>query len=251
MIAGIGIEAFAVGVLAVLIIGISKGGFGAGAGVVSTPLFAMMVGPVEAAAIMLPVLLLMDAIGVWAYWRSWHWPSLRRVMGWGLVGVGLGWALFRFIDAGTLKLFIGLMTLSFFTYYIFRARLPEAGGRMGRRSWIWGSLAGFTSFSVHAGGPPLGVHLLSLSLTKTQFQAATVIFFAFVNLVKVPPYLQLGLFTPERLQVSAVLALLAPVGMAAGIWAHHRVPEAWFFRIILALLFVAGVKLTRDGLAAF
>ena len=113
---------------------------------------------------------------------------------------------------------------------------------------IWGGLAGFTSFVAHAGGPLVAMHLIPQKLEKTAYQGATVLFFWWVNLVKLGPYAAPGLLDGENLTTSLVLAPLAPLAMGLGVWAHHRISERWFYRSIYALLAVTGVKLIWDGL---
>ena len=53
---------------AIVALGIGKGGF-AGVGMISTPLLALVMPPLQAAAILLPILLCQDVISVWVYRR--------------------------------------------------------------------------------------------------------------------------------------------------------------------------------------
>ena len=65
---------YAVAIPAVVFLGLSKGGF-SGIGMVSTPLVALVMPPLEAAAILLPILLVQDAVSVFVYrcvWDSWN-----------------------------------------------------------------------------------------------------------------------------------------------------------------------------------
>jgi len=76
----------AVGVPAVLLTGISKGGFGG----VGVPLMALAIPPVQAATILLPVLCLMDLVGLGAYFGKWEKPTLRIVLPGALLGIVAG-----------------------------------------------------------------------------------------------------------------------------------------------------------------
>ena len=114
---------------------------------------------------------------------------------------------------------------------------------------MWSTLAGFTSFSVHAGGPPLHIYLLSQQLDKTTFQATTVAFFFGINWLKIGPYAWLGQLDGSNLATSLVLAPLAPIGILLGARLHHRIDEMAFFRVVYASLVVLGLKLIHDGLA--
>lgn len=237
---------------AVLISGISKGGFGAGLGMLAVPMMALVLPPVQVAAIMLPILCLMDLVGVWAYWRKWEPKVLARLSLAAVIGIALGALTFHVMESWMIRLLIGVIALGFTAnYWQKRLRRREAQGRRpGRASgWLWGAVSGFTSFTAHAGGPPVNVYLLPLGLPKTQYQATTVGFFLLVNYVKLVPYTALGLFTGENLATSAVLFPVAVAGILAGIWLHDRVPTGLFYTACYVFLALSGVKLVYDGFA--
>ena len=240
-------------VLAVIIAGLSKGGFGASAAFAATPVLAIAVGPVAAAAILLPILIVMDWFGVRSYWRQWHWPVVWPMMLACVPGVVIGWLLFSRLSIAWLSILLGGLTLVLFGYRLLdalrhrrlRAAQPNALGA----TW-WGSLAGFTSFLIHAGGPPVAVYLLPLQLSKRVYQATTVLFFAFVNAIKLVPYFALGLFDTSNLAISLWLLPLAPVAMLLGIWAHDKINEKLFYRVVYTLAVLASLKLLWDGVVA-
>ena len=60
---------YPVAIFAILLTGISKGGFATGAAGIAVPLMSIFVAPAQAAAIMLPILCAMDLFGVHA-WRG-------------------------------------------------------------------------------------------------------------------------------------------------------------------------------------
>ncbi|MEQ9609391.1 MAG: sulfite exporter TauE/SafE family protein [Kiloniellaceae bacterium] len=237
---------------AVLIAGVSKGGFGAGLGVVAVPMMALVLPPVQVAAIMLPILCLMDLVGVWAYWRKWDGPVLRRMALAAVIGIAVGTLTFHLMAPWSIRLLVGAIALGFAANY---AKITLHGKRSPPRApgpasgWFWGAVSGFTSFTAHAGGPPVNVYLLPLGLEKTRYQATTVGFFLLVNYVKLVPYAGLGLFTGENLATSAALFPVAVGGNLAGIWLHHRVPTDLFYTACYVFLALTGVKLVWDGLA--
>lgn len=110
-----------------------------------------------------------------------------------------------------------------------------------------GALAGFTSFVSHAGGPPAAVYLLSRGLSKTAYQATTVLVFWAINIAKFVPYAFLGVFTFETLRAGAILAPFALLGSWVGVKLHHAVSERVFFALTYALLTITGVKLIFDA----
>ena len=233
--------------VAVLIVGIAKGGLGGGIGVVAVPLMAMFVSPVQAAAIMLPVLMVMDALAVRAYWQLWDWHNLGVLLPAALVGTGLGFLTFGYLSADGLRALVGVVALLYSVHYFVR-RAP-AGGRPPHTvaGLFWGATAGFTSFSIHAGGPPLQAYLLPQRLHRTTFQATSVLFFFVVNWSKVAPYAWLGQLSADNLFTSLVLLPLAPLGISIGRYLHDRVNDVVFFGVVHVALFVIGVKLLCDA----
>ncbi len=240
---------YLVAVPALLILGLSKGGFGSGLGLLAVPLMALVVTPVQAAAIMLPILCAMDLVGLRAFWRRAPVTVLVLVVPAALLGITLGALTFRDLSVRTLEVLLGVIALGFTAWrFVLAQRVaqrPPPGRWAGR---FWGFVSGYTSFVAHAGGPPLSIYLLPQRLDKTVFQAINVVFFAVVNYVKLVPYWWLGQFDGSNLGTSLVLLPLAPLGVWLGIWCHHRLSDQWFYRICYAALVLAGVKLVSDGL---
>lgn len=232
--------------VAVLIAGIAKGGLGGGIAVVGVPLMAMVVSPGQAAAVLLPILMVMDALALRAYWGAWDVGNLRVLLPAALVGTALGFFTFGFLSDDGLRVLVAVVALTYGIRH-FAQRGPN-GERAPRSAagFVWGALAGFTSFSVHAGGPPLQAYLLPQRMHRTTFQATSVVFFFVVNWSKVVPYAWLGQWTPDNLLTSLVLLPLAPLGIQIGRRIHLRVNDELFFRVVHASLLVIGLKLVYD-----
>jgi hypothetical protein len=240
---------YALAALAVVLVGISKSGFGGGAGAFAVPLLSLVMSPARAAAILLPILCLMDILSVRAYWRQWDWTNLARLLPAAVLGIALGTMVFGALDADRLRLLIGMVAIAFCAHAALPRRAGDAPARPpGRASAVvWGGLAGFTSFIAHAGGPPLSMHLLPQRLDRTAFVGTSVAFFLVVNYVKLVPYGWLGLLDGGNLGASLALAPFAPIGIGLGLWLHRRVDDRVFYRIVYVLLFATGVKLLWDG----
>ena len=245
---------YVVAVPAVLLFGISKGGFGGGLGVVAVPLMALAVSPVQAAAILLPILCVMDLVALWKFRGKWVFPELRVLLPASLLGILAGTLLFELMSAALVKLIVGVVAIAFtLHFWISKRQSIKASSTYYPRSYglIGGSIAGFTSFVAHSGGPPISMYLLRRPLDRTDFAATAVMFFAVVNYVKLVPYAWLGQLSTDNLATSAALVLLAPVGVLFGAWLHARVSDRFFFAMVYVLLFVVGVKLVFDGIAAY
>jgi len=238
---------YVLAVPAVMIAGVSKGGFGSGVGIIAVPLMALRVPPPQAAAIMLPILVAMDITGFWAYRKTFHAGHLKVLLPAAAVGIGVGWATFGLLGVAEVRLLIGVIAVVFPLVHWFDLR--PSGPSRAPRAWgtFWGAVSGFTSFLAHAGGPPVNVYLLPQRLEKRQYVGTTVMFFTAVNALKLVPYGQLGQFRAENLLTSAVLLPLAPLGIWLGLWMQGRVTDVAFYRICYVLLFLTGVKLLWDG----
>lgn len=239
---------------AVLLAGISKGGFGAGAGFAATPLLLLVASPEVAVGLMLPLLMVMDITGLRAWRGRWNLAEARPMMIGAIPGIALGAAFFWVVPEAAVRLLIGLIALGFVAFQLAQARGwgpspdPAAARRPAPfRAGFWGGVAGFTSFASHAGGPPAAVHLLTRPLSKAEYQATTVILFWWVNVVKLGPYWAVGLFDEGQLAAALWLAPVAVVGMLLGVWAHHRVPARLYFGLIRIMLTLTGAKLVWDG----
>lgn len=241
---------YAAAIPALLIAGMSKGGFGSGAAFAALPVMALAAPPSLALAVLLPILCAMDLVGLWAYWRQWDWRNVRALGLASVLGIVAGGLTFHLVNEDVLRLIIGVISLAFVGWSVARMRGGEPVSQpfSPRRVGVLGAVAGFTSFAAHAGGPLAAMALLPQRLDKTVYQATTVIVFWFMNVVKLVPYTALGLFRTDVLWTALVLLPLAPIGMMLGVRAHHRVSQVVFYRVIYALLMLTGLKLIRDGL---
>ncbi len=238
---------YACAVVAVLIVGIAKGGLGGGVGIVGVPLMSLTIAPVQAAAIMLPILLLMDVFAVRAWWKRWDEANLRTMIPGAILGTLIGLATFRMLSNDAMRLLVGAMALAIaIAWYI---GPPQASAKPASmlRGTFWSTLSGFTSFGIHAGGPPIQAYLLSQQLDKSLFQATTVAFFFVVNWLKLPAYAWLDQLDTTNLTTSLILAPLAPLGIWIGRVAHDRIDESAFYHVVYGSLIVIGTKLVYDG----
>ncbi|GIK87884.1 MAG: UPF0721 transmembrane protein [Betaproteobacteria bacterium] len=247
---------YPVAVLAILVTGISKSGFGGGAGGIAVPLMSIFIAPPEAAGIMLPILCAMDLFGVHAYRGKASWRHLRALLPGALIGIALGGLAFGALPVDAIRLLLGIIAVTFALNRWFglserlAARLARAEGPPGRAAGaLWGGLSGFTSTLAHAGGPPFSIWMLPQRLDKTVLVATSIVFFLVVNYAKLVPYAMLGQLNAGNLSASLLFAPLAPLGIWIGVWLHKRMTESTFYAISYALLFATGLKLVYDALA--
>jgi uncharacterized protein len=236
---------------AVVLLGLSKGGF-SGLSSLAMPMLSLVASPVRAAAIVLPILIVQDWVSVWAFRRDFSSRNLVILIPSSMIGVTVGWLLAARVSDDAVRLVIGVISIVFVAYMLIRDRLGRAPvEKPGVPTGIvWGSLSGFTSFISHSGAPPFQVYVMPQYLKPRVFAGTATMFFAAVNLLKIPPYFLLGQFSRENLSVSAGLVPVAVLSTFAGVWLVRRVPSDRFYAIILALTFLIGVKLTYDALHA-
>lgn len=241
---------YAVAIPAVLLMGVSKSGFGSGFGALAVPLMALAVPVPQAAAIMLPLLAIMDGFGVVALWRQCDRALIRLLLPAGLAGTVVGTVLFGWLSAPVVAGIVGALTLAFLA--IRRAFPPRADAPPPPRwlGWAMATTSGFTSFVAHAGGPPIGFYILPLKLTPMVFTATLAVFFAAINLSKWAPYAWLGLIDVPNMLAALVLMPLAPVGVWIGVRLVPHIPPRLFYGLFELGMLLTGCKLLWDGLRA-
>lgn len=238
---------YAIAVPAVLLMGLAKSGFLGGFGSLAVPLMALTVPVPQAAAIMLPLLFVMDAAGLQQMWRERDAALLRLLVPAGLIGTVVGTVLFGVLSARTVAAVVGALTLLFLAQRLVFPPRPDAPPPSRPLGFVLGIASGFTSFVAHAGSPPISAYVLPLKLPPLRFAATMAVFFATVNLSKWIPYAWLGLIDLPNMSTSLVLLPLAPVGVWLGVWATRRIESTWFYRLAYAGMFLTGVKLLWDG----
>ncbi|RJT25162.1 sulfite exporter TauE/SafE family protein [Chakrabartia godavariana] len=236
--------------LAIILVGVAKGGF-AGLGAASMPILVLVMDPVPAAAMLLPILIVQDVVGVWAFRQSFDLPTLKLMVPGALVGVFLGWLLATVVPADAVRALVGLISVAFGSYRLAGdrgLRLPVRGTLPNWVGTFWGGVSGFTSQVAHAGGPPFQIWALTRNLPHTVFIGTSAIFFAILNWMKVPAYFALGQFTWANLQLTLVFLPVAIASTFAGVWLVKRVSAARFNTVISLLMVAVGIELLRVAL---
>ena len=239
---------YAMAAPAVVLLGFSKSGFGAGFGALAVPMMALAVPVPQAAAIMLPLLAIMDALGLKALWRERDAALLRLLLPAGLVGTLVGFTLFSALSARTVAAMVGAVTLLFLAIRTLRPPRPDSPTPPRWLGRVLATVSGFTSFVAHAGGPPISFYVLPLRLAPIVFTATMAVFFAAINLAKWVPYAWLGLIDARNMLTSLALLPVAPLGVWIGVRVVRRLPAALWYRVFNVGMLLTGIKLLWDGL---
>jgi uncharacterized membrane protein YfcA len=233
---------------AVILLGLAKGGF-AGVGVLSMPLMTLVMSPVRAASIMLPVLIVQDAVSIWFYRHAFDRGNLAIMLPGACIGIAMGYLFAAYVPDAAIQLAVGLIAVGFAARRLAQARATavppsKAHPVMGV---FWGAVSGFVSMIANAGAPPFQVYVIPQQLQRDVFIGTGVFFFAVVNWIKVLPFFALHLFTPQNLATSFVLLPLAVAATGFGVWLVRRVSTERFYFVIYLVMIGVGGKLIWDG----
>lgn len=230
-------------VIAAVSVGLSKGGLPVIAGI-AVPLLALVMSPVQAAGLLLPVYMVSDVFGLWAWRKEFDRRVLMIVAPAAVAGIAFGWATASLVSDRWVGMMVGVIGAVFALNAILR-RPAVAEPRPARviPGLFWGALTGFTSFVSHSGGPPWQVYSLPLGMSKTVFAGTSTILFAFINAMKLPPYWALGQINTASLGVAVMLMAPAAAAVFLGVWAVRVIPQVLFFRIVIWALLLISLRL--------
>ena len=238
-------------IIAVIIVGISKSGFGAAFGNLAVPLVALATTPAHAVALLLPSLMVMDILGLVVFRRRIDLALLKQMIPAGLVGIVIGALTFQWVSVDGLKLTLGVLSILFVLQRWSGIASRMHGAVSARQDrWLgrfWSLVSGFTSFVAHAGGPPLSMYLIPKQMDRVIYVGTSAVFFAVINASKWVPYIWLDLFPLDTLMAGALLAVVSPVGYWLGLRSLKWFDGPVFYRIIEVSLLLAGAKLMWDG----
>lgn len=232
---------------AAMLVGLSKGGLPI-VGMLGVPILALVVSPVHAAGLLLPIFVVSDWFGLWAYRKEFSARNLAILVPGAVVGIGLGWITAAHVSEDAVTLMVGAIGLAF-TLERLRLVGVERPARAADvpRGLFWGAITGFTSFVSHSGAPPYQMYVLPQRLPKMVYAGTSTILFTIVNAVKLVPYWALGQLSLANLETMLILFPPAIAATFAGVHLTRRIPEKMFFRLVLTALAVVSVKLVWDG----
>ena len=240
---------YLVAIPAVMLQGMGKGGF-SGLGGLSLPLMCLVLPPVQAIAIQLPILMAQDIVGVWAYRRNMHRQNLLYCLPGIFIGIAVGAYMAAKVSPSLVQLCVGLIASIFVLVSVGRAAgvASAAAPDMGKAT-LWCSIGGFTAFIANAGGVPVQVYLMPQKLAPAVFAGTMAVLFAIVNYVKFPVLFSIGQVSQSNLLTSAVLLPIAVASTFLGVWMVKHMSGAKFYPIVRVLIFCVGLKLIWDGIA--
>jgi hypothetical protein len=234
---------------AVILLGFSKGGL-SGVGSLSLPLMVLVIDPVQAAAIMLPILIAQDIVGVWSFRRHLDWYVLGWTLPGATLGILIGYLFAASVPAAAVMALVGTISIAFGAQRLWQTRHPMPAAASSSPGWV-GSVAGvasgFTSQIAHAGAPPFQLWVLPRRLRRDVLVGTSAVYFAALNWIKVPAFAALGQFTATNMLTAAALLPVAIVATFAGVWLVRRIDGERFYKIIYCLMIFVGVMLLVEA----
>ncbi|WP_087109751.1 sulfite exporter TauE/SafE family protein [Parendozoicomonas haliclonae] len=231
---------------AVVINGMAKGGLGNILGCLSVPLMALVIDPIQAAAILLPLLLVMDLLSLWKFRGEMDLAVFKSLLPGCLFGVVIAAFGFQYLSPDALRLFIGIVSIGFCVSQLLQTARSQSQVSSGK-GFFWGSLTGVASYGIHAGGPPFSIYILPMKLESRILMGTQAWIFGSMNVAKVCAYATVGQLNTENLSTSLVLLPLTPIGVLLGYWLLHRLSQLFIYRFCYISLALLGVTLTLQG----
>jgi uncharacterized protein len=232
--------------LVALLIGLGKGGLGGTLGVLSVPLLSLVLPVQQVVGLLLPVLIVGDVFAISAYWRKWDTGLFVKLIPGGALGTLPGTFILVSMSPVALRVGLAIFILLFAAYRLFFEKRLAGHYEYQLRTWhgwLAGALSGVTSSAAHAGGAPVAIYLLLQDTAPGTFVATSALFFAVLNLVKIPSYLIGGVFATVPLHYLIGMVPLLPFGVWLGKLLTSHVERTVFDKIILALLGFSAVLL--------
>ncbi len=232
---------------AVMVQGMAKGGF-SGMGGLALPLMCLVISPVQAVAIQLPILIAQDVVSVWAYRRNLHKTNFWYCLPGTMIGIAIAAFMATSVTPSAVQLMVGLIAASFVLMSTPRKGRDDKPTQPAlAKATLWSTIAGFTSFIANAGGPPMQVYLMPQKMAPAVFAGTMSVLFGIVNWVKIGVFFALGQLSTPNLSTSAALLPVAVGATFLGVFMVRRLSGAKFYPIIRALTFMVGLKLIYDG----
>jgi uncharacterized membrane protein YfcA len=239
---------YAAAIPAVIILGLSKGGFTA-LGLLMVPVMALAISPVQAAGITLPILVFSDIVALLSYRRVYDPTTLKIMIPGALVGIAIGWLTASYVTETHIRLIVGIISIVFAVqFFLRRGKEVQPQPQNVAKGTFWSIITGFTSFVSHAGGPPFQVYAAPLRLEPRLFAGTSVILFALVNAVKLVPYFFLGQFDTQNLATAAILLPISIPATLLGVWLVRRFDPRAFYDLIYATIFLVGIYLVVESI---
>jgi uncharacterized protein len=233
-----------------LLIGLSKGGLGGPIPVsLITPILSLVMPTPQAVGVTLPLLLFGDTMALKMYWRKWNMQQVKLLLPTGILGVIAGTLLLALLatrpDDTMLRRTLGIFALLVVIYKLGSDRLRNIHYQPHNwHGYLAGGASGFGSALANAGAAPFTAYMLLQNFKPQMFIGTATLFFAIINVLKLPGVIYLGLLDFDQL-LSILWSLpFIPLGVWVGRWLVERInPRIFEWIMLLMLLWMSVVLL--------
>lgn len=242
-------EGWILAIIASISVGLAKGGL-AMVAIIAVPILSLVMSPVQAAGLMLPVYVVSDVGGLIAFRHHFDIAVLKTALPGAVAGIGIGWAGAHVVPVWGVTLIVGLIGFVFALNALIRPKLDQEARKPSHaRGNFWGLLSGYTSFVSHAGAPPWQVYVQPLRMPALIYAGTTTWFFAICNWIKLIPYAALGQLSVATLWTAAVLTPVSLLSVWVGLRLVKIMPERAFYLFITWGLLLVSLRLIWQALA--
>jgi len=230
--------------LVALFIGMAKTGVH-GAGMMAVPLMAMVFGGQLSSGIMLPMLCLADAMGVWYYRRHASWPHLKKLFPWAALGTIIGTLVGQYIDDHMFRIIMACIIVASVSIMIWL----ERGHKEDVPDFFWfaalmGIVGGFASMVGNLAGAVMAVYFLSMRLPKQTYIGTTAWFFMAMNWFKVPFHIMAWrTIIWDTLYLALISLPVILLGAFLGIHLVKIIPEKYYRWFIIGMTLLAAIMM--------
>ncbi|WP_078544666.1 sulfite exporter TauE/SafE family protein [Litchfieldia alkalitelluris] len=201
----------------------------------------------ESVGIMLPMLIMGDIFAVIYYRRSVVWKYLFSLVPWVLIGILSGYFVLMHIKNDQLSLLLGILILSLIILQFCKDSIQLKVDRFFQNAkwftYLMGILAGFATMIGNVSGVIMSIYLLSKGLPKKEFIGTGAWFYLFVNIIKIPFFLSLGMIASESIVFNLTILPFILIGCYIGIKIVKLIPQKIFQWTILILGILGSINL--------
>jgi uncharacterized membrane protein YfcA len=196
---------------------------------------------------MLVLLVIGDIFAIGIYRQNVEWKILRKLMWPIFVGVLIGAYFLAHSSDDSLRTTIGWIVILLSISFPLSKRLQNSTEVLSSFPKLigntLGTLTGFMSMVSNSGGPPMSIFLLLRGVPVVQFIGTNAWIFFFINQMKLPFALWLGMINIHSLQYLVPTLPMLPLGAFLGRKFISKIDQKLFQKITLVAAFLAGLNL--------
>lgn len=234
-----------------ILIGVAKTGIST-LGMFAVVFMILFLPAKDAIGLVLPALIIGDLIAVFYYRRTVRWQLLFSLLPWVIAGLLAGYAVLKYVNNQQLSFIMGVLILTLTILQLLKEHRSQFQDEQAIPTSGWftatmGILAGFATMIGNVAGVIMAIYLISKRLPKAEFVGTGAWFFLFVNVLKVPFYLSLGMISYASLILNLGMALPIILGAVIGIKVLPMIPQKSFNTVILYLGAAGSIWLIISG----